>query len=224
MPQLYLTGVRLSEDIEAGALGGPRWNNSRGELDSGFIHPNRRWVQPLYGFNISFGIINKDDIDGTGMVNITQILNLYNVANGSAFGFLFKDFTDFEIGLLNGVDLPGDPPALATGDGVKTVFQMQKTYRVGGFSQVRDITKVRTGTAKVYLDTVLQGAGFTVDEDRARITFDVAPGMGVLIGLRTAFDNLVQFASDDLNLNMRVFNAGSVPDIELLEVRGNGID
>ncbi len=84
------------------------------------------------------------------------------------------------------------------------------------------------------LDGILQNnpADYTIDADRGLFklvsapasTGGTGPGGEELLEFRCEFDLHGRLNTDDLKINMEMFNAGSWPNIPWVELRGNGID
>ena len=72
---------------------------------------------------------------------------------GKAYGFRFKDWTDYK----------ATGQLLGTGDGAIKAFQLVKRYPSGSIIEVRTITKPVTSTVRAYKDGVEQLAGWSVD-------------------------------------------------------------
>jgi uncharacterized protein (TIGR02217 family) len=230
----YLVGIRLNENIERGALGGARFNTSVLELDSGFEKRNINWSVPRGEWDVGFGLLLKFQSDPSDMMlDLDELINFFYIVRGKAFSFRFKDWSDYEIGYENETAI--DPQLLALGDGVTAQFQAFKRYAYGSQTFDRVLTKlVDDGTLQVFLDGVLQTitTHYTVDFDRGLITFltppaatgGTGPGGVQLVNFRAMFDNHVRLDTDDLKVNMEIFNAGSWPNVPIVELRGNGID
>lgn len=232
----YLTGVRLNENVERGALGGARFNTSVLELDSGFEKRNANWSVPRSEFDVGFGLLLKFQEDPADtMLDVDELINFFYIVQGKAFSWRMKDWSDFEIGYENGSQL--DPQFLALGDGATTVFQAFKRYTFGGLTFDRPLTKlVNDSNLQLFQNGVLQAnpADYTVDVDRGTFSLVVTPGGPGsggdgpggedLLEFRSLFDNHVRLDTDDLKVNMQIFNAGSWPNIPVVEIRGNGLD
>ncbi len=231
-----LLGVRLPEEIERGALGGPRFNTSVLSLDSGFEKRNKNWIDTRGEWDLGYGLLKKFNADPLDVeVDLDQIMSLFYVANGMADSFRFMDFSDFEIGMENGVDL-ANPQTIGFGDDVITTFQVFKRYTFPGTSSTHDrfLTKLVGSTVRVYLEGVLQTltTHYTVDADRGNIVMVTAPastggsgpGDAEILAIRTEFDNHVRFNTDALDVNMQLFNSGSWPSFPIIELRENGVD
>lgn len=200
--------VRLPDNVEQGALGGPRFKTDILELSSGFEQRNIRFSQARSMWDIGFGVETKADF------NI--IIEFFWTRQGAANSFRFKDWSDFVIG----VDATDTDQSIGTGDGATTTFQATRLYASGNQTFNREITKLVSGTVRVFLDSVEQFSGFTIGLLTGIITFSVAPAGSVDVGLISEFDVPARFAQDELDINMRTFDAGSVPNIPVWEVRG----
>ena len=230
----FLTGIRLPEDIERGALGGARFNTSVLELDSGFEKRNINWSTPIGEWDVGFGLLLKFQQDPTDMkLDLDDLINFFYIVNGKAYSFRFKDWSDYEIGYQNGTAI--DAQLLALGDDVTTDFQIFKRYVYGPNTFDRVLTKIAEDSSlQVFLDGALQTetTHYTVDYDRGIISFvtppastgGTGPGGEELVTFRTNFDCHVRLDTDDLKVNMEIFNAGSWPNVPLIELRGNGLD
>lgn len=233
----YLVGVQLNENIERGALGGARFNTSVLPQDSGFEKRNINWSVPIAEFDIGFGLLIKYQLDPTDVqLDLDELINFFYVVQGRAFSFRFKDWSDFEIGLENGRTAGISRQFLGLGDDVKTDFQIFKRYSFGGKTFDRTGLTKLVDNAKVELtkDGVLQTnpGDYTLDADRGLFKMVVAPastggtgpGGEELLEFRCEFDLHMRLDTDDLKVNLEMFNAGSWPNIPILELRGNGID
>lgn len=229
MPPSFLD-IKLPDDIERGALGGPSFNTTVLELESGFEKRNINWTATRGKWDVGYGIMLKFQSDPlSGNLDLDTLTNFFYTVQGKAFSWRFKDWSDFEIAIRNGV--VQTPQTIGLGDDVTTVFQVFKRYAVGALTFDRTITKLVAGTTEVFLDGVLQGSGFTLDDSRGTVTFSVAPastggtgpGGEVVVAVRTEFDAHVRLDTDELNVSMEMFNAGSWPNIPVVELRGTGL-
>jgi len=107
---------------------------------------------------------------------------------GKAYGFRFKDWSGYQAVGQN----------IGTGNGVLTSFQLTKTYTSGAYNYSREIKKPVSGTVKIYLNSVLQSSGYSVDYSTGLITFTVAPSTGVIVSADFEFDVPVRFDTDAL--------------------------
>lgn len=172
--------VQFPPKIAYGASGGPEFNTSITTTQAGFEQRNINWLKSRGRWDVSTGIKNKTDMDA--------VQAFFRARFGKAYGFRFKDWSDYQAVGQN----------IGTGNGVLTAFQLTKTYVSGSNTYVREIKKPVTGTVKIYLNSVLQGAGYTVDLTTGIVTFSVAPGAGVAVTADYDFDVPVRFDTDML--------------------------
>lgn len=232
----FLVGVRLNENIERGALGGARFNTSVLELDSGFEKRNVNWSVPRAEFDLGFGLLLKHQVDPADtMLDLDELINFFYIVQGKANSFRMKDWSDFEIGYQNGSTAGVSRQFLGLGDDAQTAFQIFKRYSFGGATFDRLLTKlVNNALVELTLDGVLltNPGDYTIDPDRGLFNLVVAPastggtgpGGEELLEFRCEFDLHGRLDTDDLKVNMEMFNAGSWPNIPWVELRGNGID
>ena len=236
----YLVGVRLNENIERGALGGGRFNTSVLELDSGFEKRNKNWSVPLSEFDIGFGLLLKFQADPADIqLDVDELINFFYIVNGMGDSWRMKDWSDFEIGYENGSTVGISRQFLGLGDGVQTDFQFFKRYNYGGHTfDRRSLTKlVDDNFIELAKDGIIltQGGGgaqYTIDADRGLFKLNTAPlatggtgpGGEELLEFRCNYDLHVRLNTDDLKVNLEMFNAGSWPNIPVTELRGNGLD
>ena len=84
---------------------------------------------------------------------------------------------------------------------------------------MRPITKPVAGTVVVSLNNVSQPSGWSVDTTTGVITFGTAPGAGVIVRAGFEFDVPVRFDDEELQLSADAFQAGSIPTINVIEIR-----
>lgn len=211
--------VQFPTNVNYGTSGGPGFQTQIISLDSGAERRVSRWSQPRHTFNAAFSIRKEADL--------SAVKTFYIARQGAANSFRYKDWSDLtttEDGLdlrMKGTPIAPDDQLIASGNGVKTQFQLVKRYTNGGVTRVRTITKPIASTVKVAIDGAEQLAGWSVDETTGILTFSVAPANGAEITWGGEFDVHVRFgeAADEL-LNMTIddFSTGSIPSIEMIEI------
>lgn len=194
--------VRLPDDVERGASGGPEFNTGIVTLSSGFEQRNGNWSRARLSWDIGYGIQDR--------VGYSSVVEFFYARRGRLYGFRFKDWSDYQL----------STEAIANGDASATKFQIYKTYSDLGGSYQRPIQKIVSGTALVYLDAVLQTetTDYSIDYDTGVITFVSAPGDGVSIAVTCEFDVPVRFDVDQIETSLQYFDAGSIPNIPVREV------
>jgi uncharacterized protein (TIGR02217 family) len=199
--------VRLPEDVERGAQGGPRFKTTIMILGAGHEKRNIDWETTRGAWDIGYGIESKEDLK--------DVIDFFYTRQGRAHGFRFKDWSDFEVGVS------GSPVTFATGDGTTAIFQSQKRYSSGGINYDRDLTRIVAGTIEVYVNGALQTVTthYTIDIETGLITFVTPPTDTHAIALVCEYDVPVRFDTDALDITMEMFDAGSIPQIPIIELK-----
>lgn len=193
--------VRFPENISLGAKGGPEFNTNILTMISGKEQRNINWSESRNKYDISTNIKSKTRIE--------ELLAFFNARKGRAYGFRFKDWSDYKVAA----------ESLGLGDGIKTDFQLTKTYSNGSEKYVRTINKPVEGTVKVYVDDVEMLAGWAVDSSAGILSFSVAPMQDSVIKADFEFDVPVRFNHDNLEISMNSVNSGQIEKIELVEIK-----
>lgn len=201
--------VRLPDDIERGAQGGPRFKTTVLTLSSGFEQRNIDWQLTRSAWDISYGVDSK--------VNFTRLIDFFFSRQGRAHSFRFKDWTDFE--------LPRQLIGLT--DGSTTDFQVFKRYSSGGLNFDRNLEKIVLDSESVWVDNVqiFEGVGgdqYELDDLTGILTIGtvLASQSSTDIEILCEFDVPVRFDTDALDINALTFQAGSLPQLDIIEVRG----
>ncbi len=223
--------VRLSEDIERGATGGPEFKTRVLKLESGFEQRNIDWSVTRGNWNFGYGIMLMDD--DQACASLHEIRDFFYARRGKAHGFRFKDWSDFEIGDL--ADAFSTRQLIGLGDDSTTVFQVFKRYSSGGIVYDRVTKKLVDGTVRAWMDTTeltlvapAPSAGeFSVDVNTGIITTgDVfastggtGPGDEEVLSVVCEFDTPVRFDTDKLDISVVTSNVGSIPNFPIIEIR-----
>jgi uncharacterized protein (TIGR02217 family) len=202
--------VRFPDDISRGARGGPERRTQVVELASGDEERNASWADSRRRYDAAYGVRRADDL--------AAVVAFFEARNGRLHGFRWKDWGDHRSGLPSAPITPIDQ-ALGTGDGETEAFQLVKRYESGAQSWVRRIVKPVAGSVRVALGGVEQLSGWSVNTTTGIVTFDTAPGAGVLITAGFEFDVPVRFDTDRLDVIWDLDRLGSIASIPLVEVR-----
>lgn len=198
--------VRLPEDVERGAQGGPGFNTAVVSLATGYEQRNMNWQFARCKYDISYGIQTKQDF--------SDVLEFFYARRGRAHSFRFKDWSDFELIRQN----------IGTGDGADATWQIFKRYTDSGGTYDRDLTKIVSGTVSVWVASTLktETTHYTVNYSTGVITFTGGniPTGGQAIEVECEFDVPCRFDSDDFGITLETFQAGAIPSITIVEVRG----
>lgn len=192
--------VQFPPKVAYGASGGAEFNTSITTTFAGFEQRNVNWLKSRGRWDVSTGLKTKADMD--------VVQAFFRARYGKAYGFRFKDWSDYQaLG-----------QTLGTGNGTQTAFQLAKTYTSGAWSYSREISKPVSGTVKIYLNSVLQGSGFSADHTTGLVTFTVAPGAGVIVSSDFDFDVPVRFDTDALLVRADgpgIFVWDAIPIVEI---------
>lgn len=201
--------VRLPENVESGAVGGPSFKTTVLALSSGYEKRNIEWEKTKGAWDVGYGIETKEDF--------SEVLEFFYTRQGRAHSFRFKDWSDFEL----------PQQVIGITDGSTAAFQTTKTYSSGSVDFSREITKLVSGTITVWVNSIIivEGTGtgqYQIDLLTGIVTLGstLAAQSSTNVEIECEFDIPVRFDSDSMEVNMQVFNAGSIPQIAIVEVRG----
>lgn len=197
--------VRLPVDVEKGAQGGGTFNTTVLQLSSGYEKRNINWQRSRGEWDIGYGMNTK--------ANQENVIAFFYARRGRAFGFRFKDWTDYQIGTV------GSPQQIGTGDGTTRKFQIYRRYADTASVFNRAVTRIVANTTKVFVNGVEQSTGFSVADDTGIITFTTAPPAISLISVICEFDIPVRFDIDSLELDADRDDAFSIPNVKIIEIR-----
>lgn len=189
--------VRLPEDIERGAQGGPAFQTTIITLGTGREQRNVDWLAQRCSYDVSYGVQSKTDF--------AAVVKFFYARLGRARGFRFKDWTDYQ----------ATDEQIGIGDGSDTTFQLIKNYS-SVVTYQRKITRPVAGTTSIKVDGVI--TSFLVNNDTGIITISPAPANLSIITASFEFDVPVRFDSDKLELNARTDTVASIPSIEIVEL------
>lgn len=197
------------DKIAYGARGGPMFNTTILELESGHEKRNINWEKVRARYNVGHVARKPEYMD--------LVLNFFYARHGRAYSFPFKDVKDHKI--VNQV--------IALGDGTTTEFQIYKQYESGGFTYDRLITKLIPDTLGDVMvggvPQVLNGGGadgFTVNNLTGKLTFNTAPAEDdPIIVTYVEFYVHVRFDTDFMDIQMITWDAESWHDIFLVEIK-----
>lgn len=193
--------TRFPDDISYGSSGGPEYATDVVATESGYEQRNINWEAARARYNVAHGVKTQAQLDA--------LIAFFRARKGRAVGFRFKDWADFQ----------GIGVSLGTGTGAQTQFQLIKRYQSGGVEEVRAVTKPVAGTVKLYLNSVLQNSGVSVNTATGMVTFSSPPGSGVAVSADFEFDVPVRFDTDRLSASLDAYGVHSWNDIPLVELR-----
>jgi uncharacterized protein (TIGR02217 family) len=202
--------VRFPDDISKGSSGGPTRRTDIVELVSGHEKRNAAQANSKRMYDAGIGLRNVQ--------HLHAIIEFWEARFGQLYGFRWKDWLDYKSSRGKAQPSAIDQ-VLGTGDGTNTVYKVYKTY--GGPETAfytRRITKLVEDSVLVALN------GTETDEylysvNKGLIIFFSPPSAGAKITAGYEFDVPVRFNADSLMISIDAFEAGSVPAVEIRELK-----
>jgi uncharacterized protein (TIGR02217 family) len=214
MPLAAFHEVRFPTAIAFRSSGGPERRTEIVTLGSGAEKRNQRWADSRRRYDAGYGVRSLADLHA--------VIAFFEERRGRLYGFRWRDRTDDGSAPPGTAPTPLDQP-LGAGDGVRTAFQLAKTYGSLHAPYERAITKPVAGSVRVAVDGVEAGEGsaFTVDTTSGIVTFlsGHVPPSGAAVTAGFAFDVPVRFDMDQLTISLAAFEAGEIPSIPIVEIR-----
>lgn len=206
--------VRFPTEISRNAHGGPERRTDVVVLGSGFEERNSRWADSRRSYNAGYGIKSLDDLHA--------VIAFFEERRGRLYGFRWKDHADWKSCAPGAVPSASDQ-AIGTGDGVRSSFQLVKSYGAGTSAWTRTIAKPVAGSVVVAVDGTAaeEGTSIVIDPLTGVVTFlpGHIPSAGARVTAGFAFDVPVRFDTDKLEINLQGFRHGAIPSIAIVEVR-----
>ncbi|MHA6298121.1 phage distal tail protein, Rcc01695 family [Devosia sp. CAU 1758] len=199
--------IRFPLDIALGARGGPERRTDVVTLAGGGEQRNGRWAHSRRRYNAGYGVKSRADMQA--------VLAFFEERRGRLHGFLWRDGLDHSSG--GAVPLPTDQ-VLGTGDGVRTQYQLVKTYGAAFDPYVRIIARPVAGSVRVAVDGGEMVTGWTLDVTTGMVSFDSAPADGAPVTAGFLFDVPVRFDTDRLDIELNGFDGAEAPIIPLVEI------
>jgi uncharacterized protein (TIGR02217 family) len=208
---ITIDAVQIDEDVERGAEGGPEFSTIIVTAASGTEYADQRWSHPRRKWNIAYGIQSNADLQ--------SIVAFFKARAGRARGFLFKDWMDYTLTDEN-IGTGDSADAGATGT---AAFQITKLYTDTVNPYTRNITRPNATGLVVKVAGVTQTVttDYTVDTTTGIITFQPGsiPTTGQAITVTGEFFVPVRFDTDFLEISAEWAQAGSLPDIDIIELK-----
>ena len=148
--------IRFPESISFESSTILEFNTSIITSKNGNEQRNVNWQYNKMKYNIINGIKTTTELD--------EIIKLFRNAKGQAYGFRFKDWSDYK----------ATKQQIAIGDNINTKFQLIKTYIISNNIYTRIITKPVISTVKLYIDDV-EINDFNIDFTTGEIVLSSPP-------------------------------------------------
>jgi uncharacterized protein (TIGR02217 family) len=204
--------VRFPLRLSLGTSGGPVRRTDVVNLSNGRESRNSRWKDARRSYDAGSGIRSVGDL--------YEVMEFFEARGGELYGFRFRDPVDWTSG-RPGAAVTALDQVIGIGDGFVRNFQLTKTYGDIGGRSIRAIAKPAANTVKVAINgALLAQQDFSCNPATGMVTFSagVVPRSGITISAGFEFDVPVRFATDRIDINLSVFNAGRIPSIPLVEI------
>lgn len=189
---MFLTS-RFPPTISYGATGGPGFSTDVVILNSGRELRNSNWDIPLAEYDASHGVKNQSQLD--------ELIAFFRIAQGRANGFRYKDWSDYQATVSQGVLTNLTP----------TTWQMYKRYTFDAYTANRLISKPITGTI-----TIAGGGTYTIAYETGIITKTAGVNPTSWSG---EFDVPCRFDIDKMKASVDSFERYSWSSIPIVEIR-----
>lgn len=204
--------IRFPANLSFGSVGGPERRTEIVTLANGFEERNTPWAHSRRRYDAGVGLRSLDDVEA--------LLAFFEARAGQLHGFRWKDWSDYKS--CRPAATPGHlDQFIGHGDGVTTVFTLQKTYVSGLQTYARPICKPVAGSVLVAVaeDAKVEGQEFSVDPTSGKVTFTLPPELGTRLTAGFEFDVPVRFDTDMIQTSVASFQAGDVPNVPTVEIR-----
>ena len=234
---MALFEVTFPTDISYASSGGPGFSTTIVGLDTGAEQRVSRWSKARRTFNVAYGVKTYSQLQ--------EVIKFYISVKGAAYGFRYKDWTDFTTHVDGRSAYTFSDVALATnttgGDVASGSFtcQLAKRYAVvqtdGSTTSVviRELNKPVPNKVKIGKKlegsstiTEISSSNFSVNTATGVVTINEivagsGGGSGTTIYGGCEFDVPVRFSKEMdsvMNLTLDTFDTGSMDSIELVEI------
>jgi len=204
--------VRFPANLSFGSVGGPERRTEVVTLANGYEERNTPWAHSRRRYDAGAGMRSLDDIEA--------LVAFFEARRGRMHGFRWKDWGDFKSCLPSQAVGFADQ-VIGIGDGVRTAFQLSKTYRSGAEDYVRPVKKPVVGTIRVGVqgDLQVETVHYTADWATGIVNFATPPDLGAEVTAGFEFDVPVRFDTDLIQVSFASFQAGDLPSVPVVEVR-----
>lgn len=204
----FLNSAIFPVDINLGSSGGPGFSTDIIEYGNGKESRDSRWSSSRAVINAAYNVKTRAQALG--------VLNLFQICKGRFNSFRVKDIVDFS-SKANGHGTPArTDQTIATGDGIKTMFQLIKTYVKDGYTQTRFITAPVSGSVLIEIDGVLktETTHYTIDYTTGIITFVTPVPITSIIKAGYYFHVKMRFDTDTMDQLQVILASGQTPDAD----------
>jgi len=164
---------------------------------------------PLWQFTLVFDFLR--DNPAAGFDELRTLMGFFMLCQGAFGTFLFQDPSDDRV----------SGQQIGTGDTLRTVFQLQRTMGEtlsgGGFLEPILAPNV---VSVVYFNGIIQDpAGYSVDSMTGLVTFNTAPGSGLIITADYSYYFRCRFVDDSYAFENFMFRLWQLKKLTFISVR-----
>jgi uncharacterized protein (TIGR02217 family) len=164
---------------------------------------------PLWQFTLIFDLLR--DNPAAGYDELRTLMGFFMLCQGAFGTFLFRDPTDDRV----------TGQQIGVGDASTTVFQLQRamgtTLPGGGFQEPIVAPNI---VSAVYLDGITQSpASYSVDPNTGLVTFETAPGGGLIITIDFSYYFRCRFVDDSYAFENFMFQLWQLKKLTFISVR-----
>jgi uncharacterized protein (TIGR02217 family) len=164
---------------------------------------------PLWQFTLVFDFLR--DNPAAGLDELRTLMGFFMLCQGAFGTFLFQDPSDDRV----------SGQQIGTGDTLRTVFQLQrtmgKTLPSGGF--LEPIVAPNVVNAVYFNGIVQDPAGYSVDPMTGLVTFNIAPGSGLIITADYSYYFRCRFIDDSYAFENFMFRLWQLKKLTFISVR-----
>lgn len=188
-------------EIARKSEGGPEFFTSIALNAAGKESRNLNWQHARMKYNINLEKLSADEI--------TTVINFFYIHRGSAVGFRFKDWSDYQAQNQQLHPLEPEQP---------TKFQLTKLYQIEQSQYLRTIRKPIAASVHLAIQgTQLTSEAFSIDYSTGIVTLAEPLTPDAILTASYEFEVPVRFMHDHLKLE---FNQNiDIPNIELIEIK-----
>lgn len=197
---MTIDDIHMPLEVERGMTGGPAFFTTMLVTPNGVKTPVMAREQALHQWDLA--IVGMHD------ANILAMQTFFYGRRGPAYGFLFKDWSDYKMPVQ----------VIGEGDGVETDFALIKVYADAIRPYNRFITRPVIATIKVYVDGVEKTYTTHYTFEAGYIVFLAAPADDTEITAECQFDIPVNFMDDKLTMTMLHSTQGLMPTFKIEEI------
>lgn len=204
--------VQFPDSISKGSSGGPLRRTDIVTLRSGYEERNAVWGDSRRSYDAGLGLRYISDL--------AEVLAFWESRLGSLYGFRWKDWVDYT-SKVDPVPSPESTDALqAENPETSALYTLVKRYTSGNYFTVRKITKPVPGSVVFRYNGVdYTDDDILLDYNSGKFYFTIPKVEGQDLFAGYFFDVPVRFASESITVSVEQFNAGAIPQIDILEVK-----